>query len=206
MAVESSISVQLNPGLNTIQLPSDNLTIVGLYPFSIYVGILLSPGEFAYPPQPLPSVNPQHLFIRTHYKLSTSQLIVNSSGAGTFNVYFGKPLPNSIPLESFKGVLTVVPFAAAGPTTQSVTINMPKSGSSLVGISIYEAQPGYEYALSWNSSTGKQLEFFATPGQIATAEDIIPLDVPNVANSFVVSVSTSSVTASNTVTFILYYK
>ena len=206
MAVENSVSVTVSAGLNTIQLPSDNLTIVGLYPFSVYVGILLSPGEFAYPPQPVPSVNPQHLFIKTHYKMSTSQLIVNSSGAGNLTVYFGSPLPNSIPLESFKGVLTVVAFAAAGATSQNVTVNMPKSNGTLVGFSVYEAQSGYEYDLSWSNSTGKTMTFYATYGQIATAEDIVPLNVPNVANSFTVAVNTSSTTASNTVTFILYYK
>ena len=206
MAIEGSVNVSLVAGLNTINLPSDNLTIVGMYPFSVSVSVQVNPGMFANLPQPNPEINPQHQLIRFTLKMSTSQLIVNSSGNGNLIVYYGTPLPGSKELSSYSGVSTTVAFASAGATSQTLTIAMPKSGATLVGIIAMEAQTGYEYSLVLNTSAGKSLTFYSVPGQIASTEDIVPLNIPNVANNFTVIVSTSSTAATNTMTFILYYR
>ena len=206
MAIEGSVNAPLVAGLNTINLPADNLTVIGLYPFGLSVGIQLTPGVFAYVPQPNPMVNPQHQIIRVTYKMSSSQLIVNSSSSGNLVVFYGTPLPGSMPLENFKGVSTTVNFAASGATSQTLTITMPKSGGTLVGFIAYENQDTEEYVVTFQTSTGKTVSFYAVPGQLATAADIIALNLPNTAITFPVTVSVSSTAAASSMTFILYYR
>jgi len=206
MAVQGSVLASLVSGLNTINLPADNLTIVGIYPFGAQVGIQTSPGKFAYPPAPTPTINPGPQMIKVHYKMSTSQLLVQAFSSGTIVIYYGTPLSGSVPLEKFTGVLTTVNFAASGSTSQTATVTMPKSGATLRGFVAYEAQTGFEYSIQWNTSTGKSLTFYSVPGQSAHTSDIVELEIPDTAISFSVTVDASSTSAANSVNFILYYQ
>lgn len=207
MAVKGSVSVSVVAGANTINLPKDNLLIVGFYPFSVAVSFQLTPGLVAYPPQPNPALNPAEPIIRTHYKMNSSQLIVNSTGSGTLTIYYGDaPLPESRPLESYKGVEVSVTYAAAGSTSQNITVNMPKSGGRIIGFVAWEAQTGVEYSVQFTQSTGENLIFYLTPGQMARGRDVIPLNVPDVANNFTVTVTASSTTNASVVSMVFYYQ
>ena len=207
MAIHGSELYSVSAGINTLVLPADNLLMVGFTSFGTEISFLLSPGTFAIPPQPVATVQPNEPVIRTHHQMKTTNLIVNASTAGTFVFYYGdKPLADSTPLESFTGVSQTAAFAASGATSQTITVSMPKSGSKITGISMFAAQTGFEYEISWNTGTGKNITFYSTPGQMARARDILPLNLENVANSFTVTVSTSSTSAANTINFIIYYQ
>ena len=210
MPIEGTVYTSgLSNGTNTITMPADNLTIVAVQFFGCGAGFQINPGEYAYPPVTLGGgVNPQRGIIPVTYKLPTSSLIIDvygSSGSGVVLIHYGTPLPNAKPLTAYVAVLEQISFAASGSTSQTITVSMPKTSKALVGIIWTQNLDTVEYKFQLQNGVGKNLYFYPTQGQPMDPQDIIPLNIPDLALSFTFTITASSTTDASEINFLLYY-
>lgn len=164
MAIEGSIPVSLNEGVNTVQMPQSGLTIVGI---TIYEFVLSIPIKNGFDALFLSGTGP--LIQEVAFHVPTNNFTCTMLGGGAEVIfYYGTPKAKSPTLEDYAGVLltggTLSLELTGQPVAGTASVSFPGGGYV---VKAFNMQPmnGSNGAvgvpvLSFHTETGKSLTLY----------------------------------------------